>query len=80
MLTGDSAQEIAALLLHKAPHFPTVIAQDMQEAVAAAASFATDGDSILLSPACTSFDRYRNYRERGEAFKAAVYALDHRSQ
>ena len=34
-----------------------------------------DVDNVLLSPCCASFDRYKNYNERGEKFKEAVYAI-----
>lgn len=54
---------------------PTVHAQDMDQAVALAAAHALPGDRVLLSPACASFDMYRNYEQRGEAFMAAVGRL-----
>ncbi len=47
----------------------------MQEAVARAAELARPGDAVLLSPACASFDMFRDYRHRGEAFAAAVRRL-----
>jgi UDP-N-acetylmuramoylalanine--D-glutamate ligase len=47
----------------------------MEEAVAQAAALAHPGDSVLLSPACASFDMFRNYAERGERFVAAVQEL-----
>ena len=42
---------------------------------AARARAARPGDVVLLAPACSSFDMFRDYAERGRAFKAAVYAL-----
>jgi UDP-N-acetylmuramoylalanine--D-glutamate ligase len=47
----------------------------LEEAVASAARHARPGDAVLLSPACASFDMFRDYRHRGEAFAAAVKAL-----
>src|SRR3954467_13237116 len=50
----------------------TVRVADMQEAVNAAARFAEPGDTVLLSPACSSLDMFRDYAQRGEVFAAAV--------
>ncbi len=46
-----------------------------EEAVKTAAAFATDGDVVLLSPCCASFDLFTCYEDRGEKFKAAVKNL-----
>lgn len=50
-------------------------ATDMQDAVRQAADCAEPGDSVLLSPACASFDMYNNFEERGADFIAAVRGL-----
>jgi UDP-N-acetylmuramoylalanine--D-glutamate ligase len=47
----------------------------MEEAVRAAARFAQPGDTVLLSPACSSLDMFRDYAQRGDAFAAAVRGL-----
>ena len=47
----------------------------LESAVARAAKIARPGDAVLLSPACASFDMFRDYRHRGEAFAAAVKGL-----
>jgi UDP-N-acetylmuramoylalanine--D-glutamate ligase len=49
-----------------------VHASDMHEAVALAGDAARDGDTVLLSPACASFDQFTNYARRGDAFVQAV--------
>ena len=47
----------------------------MREAVRRAASLASVGDTVLLSPACASFDLFKDYRDRGDQFKEAVSEL-----
>jgi UDP-N-acetylmuramoylalanine--D-glutamate ligase len=49
----------------------------MREAVRRAASHASSGDTVLLSPACASFDLFRDYRDRGDQFKKEVNALSY---
>jgi UDP-N-acetylmuramoylalanine--D-glutamate ligase len=51
----------------------------MEEAVDVAFSMARRGESVLLSPACTSWDMFRNYGERGDRFQTAVLSLIRRS-
>jgi len=53
----------------------TVVAASLEEAVARAAEGARAGDTVLLSPACASFDMFRDYADRGERFRALVEAL-----
>ena len=48
---------------------------DMRDAVTMAQRLAEKGDSVLLSPACASFDLFENYEDRGRQFKNAVQNL-----
>ncbi len=75
-LIGEAAEEFAATLGSKVPH---EISQTLDNAVAAAArDAAATGLSepvVLLSPACASFDQYRNFEIRGNRFRELVLAL-----
>ena len=55
---------------------PMERAASMESAVVRAAQVAKPGDAVLLSPACASFDMFRDYRHRGEVFAAAVKDLN----
>ncbi len=67
---GTAAAEITAAFDGTAAH--VVAALSMAEAIAAADAAASAGDTVLLSPACTSFDWYDNYGQRGDDFVALV--------
>ncbi len=69
---GDAADEVAAVF---EPTHPVSRAADMDAAVATARAYAAGGRVVLLSPACASFDWYRDYRERGDDFARSVRAL-----
>ncbi len=75
-LIGEAAAGFAAELEGRVPH---VVADTLERAVALAASDAEAADLgepvVLLSPACASFDQYRNFEIRGDAFRALVQAL-----
>ncbi|MBU2495030.1 MAG: UDP-N-acetylmuramoyl-L-alanine--D-glutamate ligase, partial [Candidatus Omnitrophica bacterium] len=71
ILLGEAAGRIAAelrglCLIQKAKNLP--------ECVRSAKSLAAAGDVVLLSPACSSFDLFKSYGERGDTFKKAVLA------
>jgi UDP-N-acetylmuramoylalanine--D-glutamate ligase len=74
VLIGEAADRIAAAV---GGVVETARASSMEQAVLLASSFAKSGDAVLLSPACASFDMFRDYKARGEAFIDAVHALDH---
>ncbi|HTL54833.1 MAG TPA: UDP-N-acetylmuramoyl-L-alanine--D-glutamate ligase [Candidatus Limnocylindrales bacterium] len=54
---------------------PCTKTESLLEAVAEAAKAAASGDVVLLSPACSSFDQFRNYQQRGESFCSAVKSI-----
>src|SRR5260370_22406413 len=69
---GAAADRIAQALEGAAPLVPL---DDMQKAVAWARQHAQPGDTVLLSPACASFDQYRSFEHRGRHFEELVSAL-----
>lgn len=77
ILLGEAAAEIASSL-EKNGYTNFKIVQNMEEAVEYAAEIALPGDMVLLSPACTSWDMYKNYGERGDHFAALVHRLEQR--
>jgi UDP-N-acetylmuramoylalanine--D-glutamate ligase len=58
----------------------TAMAQTMEEAVFRAHQKAKGGEVVLLSPACSSFDMFKDYKERGKVFKEAVNKLSTNTQ
>jgi len=71
---GESAPEIDAAF--SPAGVPVEKAGSMEEAVARARDLSRPGNTVLLSPACASFDMYKNYEERGDAFRAAVRRIE----
>ena len=53
----------------------TYATQDIEDAIRQAAEWTSTGDVVLLSPACASFDLFKNYEDRGHQFKNAVWKL-----
>jgi UDP-N-acetylmuramoylalanine--D-glutamate ligase len=72
VLIGEAAPLIARAL---EAVVPIETAKTMDDAVAAARRLANRGDAVLLSPACSSFDMFKDYKDRGDAFVRAVMEL-----
>lgn len=72
VLIGEDADNIESQLLGFAP---IIRAANMREAVEAGYAVAQPGDSVLLAPACASFDMFKSFEERGTVFKAEVTRL-----
>lgn len=75
VLIGEAADRIADAA---AGVLPIERAASMPDAVEKAAALAQAGDAVLLSPACSSFDMFRDYKDRGDAFVRAVQELARR--
>lgn len=72
VLIGEAAERIAASLGTTVSPERIVRAKTLEEAVATAARLAQPGDAVVLSPACSSFDMFRDYAHRAEVFRGAV--------
>ena len=70
-LIGEAAPQLAEAL-DEVPHETS---GDLGTAVTAAAAAASSGDVVLLSPACASYDQFRDFEERGDEFRRLVEAL-----
>lgn len=78
VLIGEAADKIAAAVAEAYPALaecPVVRAPDMASAVRQAFELSQAGDAVLLSPACSSFDMFKSYAERGDRFADAARAL-----
>ncbi|MCD7769705.1 MAG: UDP-N-acetylmuramoyl-L-alanine--D-glutamate ligase [Oscillospiraceae bacterium] len=75
-LTGMAAEKLRAAVGDMPGYLPAGPAihmiDDFDQAVRAAIAEAQPGDRVVLSPACTSFDRFKNFEERGDAFRRIV--------
>ena len=69
-LIGEAAERLAADL--DGAGVPLRGCGDLERAVEAARAAAAPGDVVLLSPACASYDQFRDYEERGERFRALI--------
>ncbi|MDO4749703.1 MAG: UDP-N-acetylmuramoyl-L-alanine--D-glutamate ligase [Eubacteriales bacterium] len=78
-LTGDTADKIRVAVENSASYdpayLPISVYDDFDEAVYAAIDFAEEGDVVLLSPACSSYDRFLNFAQRGNCFRDIVMSL-----
>ncbi len=72
IVIGESAKDI---LTDIGDVVPSRICRDMTDAVTQAFDLAVSGDVVLLSPGCASFDMFKNYADRGDAFCRAVKAI-----
>lgn len=79
-LCGNTAEKIKkateAAGGYDAALFPITIMDDFTETVLAASAYAKEGDVVILSPASASFDKFRNFAERGRCFKEIIGDLD----
>lgn len=79
VLTGATAEMIETELLrhplYDEENLPIIRRSDFREAVLAAAEIGRVGDTVLLSPACTSYDAFNNFEERGDTFIEIVRSL-----
>ncbi len=80
VLTGATAAKIKEAIISCPEYSPeklrVIEADDFDDAIRASRTAAHKGESVLLSPACASFDRFSNFEERGAHFKDIVNALE----
>lgn len=69
---GEAGELFARLL---APHMPVTNCETLENALNHAAEDSQPGDTVLLSPACASFDQFRDFEQRGDRFRDLVGAL-----
>jgi len=78
-LVGETAEKIRDAVIaapgYDADNLPVLVMEDFRETILAASRCAQEGDVVILSPGCSSFDRFRNFAERGNAFRAVVEEL-----
>lgn len=79
VLIGQAGPRIRQAAEHAGVTYPVLDADTMDQAVQRAAELARSGDAVVLSPACSSYDMFRNFSERGMAFRAAVQAVGTRA-
>ena len=72
---GEAGAQIESDLGSLAP--VELMTEPFDRVVKRAAELATEGDAVLLSPACSSFDMFTNFEERGDRFRELVHQSDH---
>ena len=79
VLTGFTAEKIRLAVINSPGYdgtLPIYVEDGFADAVLRASEAAAEGDIVILSPACTSFDRFKNFAERGNLFKDIVNGLE----
>ena len=80
VLCGETAERIEAAIRRSSnfseDKLPLMIENDFKEAVLKAFALAKPGDLVALSPACSSFDKFKNFAERGNTFRTIVEGLE----
>lgn len=72
ILTGEAASTLDNMIDIE----NKTIVEDFDKAFETASKIATNGDTVILSPGCASFDRFKDYEERGDYFKSLVHKLN----
>ena len=76
VVMGHTKEKIKSAVLNVNPEFPISVAENLEDAVNKAYAQAEAGDVVMLSPACASFDFFKNFMERGHLFKEFVNSLN----
>ncbi|MHC5084682.1 MAG: UDP-N-acetylmuramoyl-L-alanine--D-glutamate ligase, partial [Planctomycetota bacterium] len=74
-LIGQTAAKIAEAIKSISSDCTIQYADSMEQAVRTSWELAVSGDVVLMSPACASYDMFKNYTQRSEAFVLAIKAL-----
>ena len=75
VLIGKAAPLIRDASAAHGVSYPVIDATDMHDAVRRATELCTNGDAVVLSPACASYDMFQNFSHRGRVFRDAVSAI-----